>query len=201
MWKINRSKVLIDEPVEEHSVEKVCQNSVTQVHPLDEEAENSVSQPASKVQGAGFLAWKEVTSLFNKDDEKQLLTDGKTSKPRGPSVKLKDETKVDKKPGFWDSLIPKQNLMSRKPDEMEGWEPAQVAMEDTVTDASKDVSESTFWPAWEEEEDGTKASSKYTNLASSSNTGSKWSIKSAGKLVSIKKRSKGNLTESFEELE
>ncbi|RXM27136.1 Testis development-related protein [Acipenser ruthenus] len=37
----------------------------------------------SKVQGASFRGWKEMTSLFNKDDEHQLLTASKPTKVKG----------------------------------------------------------------------------------------------------------------------
>lgn len=36
-----------------------------------------------QVQGASFRGWKEVTSLFNKDDEQHLLERCKSPKSRG----------------------------------------------------------------------------------------------------------------------
>uniref|UniRef100_A0A8D0L0D7 Testis development related protein n=4 Tax=Neoaves TaxID=3078114 RepID=A0A8D0L0D7_STROC len=151
----------------------------------------------SSVQGASFRGWKEVTSMFNKDDEQQLLAGCKSPKSKGTNLKLKEEMKSEKKPGFWDSLVIKQNVQSRKPDEIEGWEPPQITAADSTSDAATTLSDYTAWSGWEDE---TKGSTKYTNLASSGNS-SRWSIKSAGKLVSIRRQSKGNLTDNWEELE
>ncbi|NXQ85673.1 TDRP protein, partial [Nyctibius grandis] len=149
------------------------------------------------VQGASFRGWKEVTSMFNKDDEQQLLAGCKSPKSKGTNFKLKEEMKSEKKPGFWDSLVIKQNVQSRKPDEIEGWEPPQITAADSTRDAAATLSDCTAWSGWEDE---TKGSTRYTNLASSGNS-SRWSIKSAGKLVSIRRQSKGNLTDNWEELE
>ncbi|KFP88341.1 Testis development-related protein, partial [Acanthisitta chloris] len=149
-----------------------------------------------QVQGAAFRGWKEVTSLFNKDDEQQLLAGCKSAKSKGTNLKLKEELKAEKKPGFWDSLVIKQNVPPRKPDEMEGWEPPRIPSAHSASDAAA-PSDCTAWAGWEDE---TKGSTKYTTLASSGNS-SRWSIKSAGKLVSIRRQSKGNLTDNWEELE
>uniref|UniRef100_A0A803WB86 Testis development related protein n=1 Tax=Ficedula albicollis TaxID=59894 RepID=A0A803WB86_FICAL len=132
----------------------------------------------AQVQGASFRGWKEVTSMFNKDDEQQLLAGCKSPKSKGTNLKLKEEMKSEKKPGFWDSLVIKQNVPSRKPDEIEGWEPPQITTADSTSDAATPLSDYTAWSGWEDE---TKGSTKYTNLASSGNS-SRWSIKSAGKL-------------------
>uniref|UniRef100_A0A8B9IBU1 Testis development related protein n=1 Tax=Anser brachyrhynchus TaxID=132585 RepID=A0A8B9IBU1_9AVES len=164
---------------------------------LHDEVPSSVSQLATKVQGASFRGWKEVTSMFNKDDEQQLLAGCKSPKSKGTNLKLKEEMKSEKKTGFWDSLVIKQNVQSRKPDEIEGWEPPQITAADSASDAATTLSDYTAWSGWEDE---TKGSTKYTNLASSGNS-SRWSIKSAGKLVSIRRQSKGNLTDNWEELE
>nr|XP_009675763.1 PREDICTED: testis development-related protein isoform X3 [Struthio camelus australis] len=50
---------------------------------LHDEVSSSVSQLATKVQGASFRGWKEVTSMFNKDDEQQLLAGCKSPKSKG----------------------------------------------------------------------------------------------------------------------
>ncbi|XP_034622790.1 testis development-related protein [Trachemys scripta elegans] len=162
-----------------------------------DEVTSSVSQLATKVQSAGFRGWKEVTSMFNKDDEQQLLAGCKAPKSKGTNLKLKEDVKSEKKSGFWDSLAIKQNTQSRKPDQIEGWEPPQITAGDPISDAGNTLSDYPSWSGWEDE---TKGSTKYTNLASSGNS-SRWSIKSAGKLVSIRRQSKGNLTDNWEELE
>ncbi|MEE6476671.1 hypothetical protein FKM82_011173 [Ascaphus truei] len=119
------------------------------------------------------------------------------SLPQRASVKSKEEVKTEKKPGFWDSLAMKQNIQPKKADEIEGWEPPHITVEEPQCFTEDPLDEHQSWPGWEDE---TKGSTKYTNLPSPGNS-SRWSIKSAGKLVSIRRRSKGNLTENWEELE
>ncbi|XP_069462182.1 testis development-related protein [Ambystoma mexicanum] len=199
MWKINKSRVLIeDSPDEENPVPDPTPPTQQNKDPLlAEEVPSPVSQLATKVQGASFRGWKDVTSIFNKDDEKQLLTGSKSPKSRGANLKSKEEVKTEKKTGFWDTLSIKPNIQAKKPDEIEGWAPPQITVEDSPCEAENSLDDPASWSGWEDE---TKGSTKYTNLTSSANS-SKWSIKSAGKLVSIRRRSKGNLTESWEELE
>ncbi|NXX85290.1 TDRP protein, partial [Urocolius indicus] len=190
MWKLNKSsKVLLDDSPEEEETRPRG--------PPPAAACTAAAFAAPQVQGASFRGWKEVTSMFNKDDEQQLLAGCKSPKSKGTNLKLKEEMKSEKKPGFWDSLVIKQNVQSRKPDEIEGWEPPQIAAADAASDTAAALSDYTAWAGWEDE---TKGSTKYTNLASSGNS-SRWSIKSAGKLVSIRRQSKGNLTDNWEELE
>ncbi|XP_062955275.1 testis development-related protein [Cynocephalus volans] len=150
-----------------------------------------------QVQGASFRGWKEVTSLFNKDDEQHLLERCKSPKSKGTNLRLKEESKTEKKSGFWDNLVLKQNIQSKKPDEIEGWEPPKLVLEDVSADSEDASSDRLSWPGWE---DDTKGSTKYTSLASSANS-SRWSLRSAGKLVSIRRQSKGHLTDSQEEVE
>lgn len=190
MWKLNKSgKVLLDDSPEEE------ESHLQESSPAPSPAATSSS---AQVQGAGFRGWKEVTSIFSKDDEQQLLTGCKSPKSKGTNLKLKEDMKLEKKAGFWDSLVIKQNLQSRKPDEIEGWEPPQIPASDHHhSDAGNTLCDYSSWSGWEDE---TKGSTKYTNLASSGNS-SRWSIKSAGRLVSIRRQSKGNLTDNWEELE
>ncbi|XP_019376167.1 PREDICTED: testis development-related protein [Gavialis gangeticus] len=210
MWKLNKSsKVLLDASPEEDETARLQDPQPSPPPPasavapqnedqfLHDEVTSSVSQLATKVQGASFRGWKEVTSLFNKDDEQQLLAGCKSPKSKGTNLKLKEDVKSEKKSGFWDSLVIKQNIQSRKPDEIEGWDPPQITAGEPVSDAANTLGDYTSWSGWEDE---TKSSTKYTNLASSGNS-SRWSIKSAGKLVSIRRQSKGNLTDNWEELE
>ncbi|XP_056421650.1 testis development-related protein isoform X2 [Hyla sarda] len=195
MWKLNKSKVLIEDTPDEEGQTPPDPQSKDQL--LQADLQSPVSQLATKVQGASFRGWKDVTSIFNKDDEQQLLKGSKSPKSKVASVKTKDEVKTEKKSGFWDSLAIKQNVQPKKADEIEGWEPPHIMVEDPPCFAEDPLDDNHSWQGWEEEGTG---SSKYTNLASSGNS-SRWSIKSAGKLVSIRRRSKGNLTENWEELE
>uniref|UniRef100_A0A9L0T814 Testis development related protein n=1 Tax=Equus caballus TaxID=9796 RepID=A0A9L0T814_HORSE len=150
-----------------------------------------------QVQGASFRGWKEVTSLFNKDDEQRLLESCESPRSKGTNLRLKEELKTEKKSGFWDNLALKQNIQSKKPDEIEGWEPPKLALEDVAADSNDALNDHASRPGWEEDP---KGSTKYTSLASSGNS-SRWSLRSAGKLVSIRRQSKGHLTDHWEELE
>ncbi|XP_039388776.1 testis development-related protein isoform X3 [Mauremys reevesii] len=189
MWKLNKSsKVLLDDSPDEEE---------TRLRDPPPPPPQPAASAAAQVQSASFRGWKEVTSMFNKDDEQQLLAGCKAPKSKGTNLKLKEDVKSEKKFGFWDSLAIKQNTQSRKPDQIEGWEPPQITAGDPISDAGNTLSDYPSWSGWEDE---TKGSTKYTNLASSGNS-SRWSIKSAGKLVSIRRQSKGNLTDNWEELE
>ncbi|XP_070356203.1 testis development-related protein isoform X1 [Equus asinus] len=154
-------------------------------------------RPGPGVQGASFRGWKEVTSLFNKDDEQRLLESCESPRSKGTNLRLKEELKTEKKSGFWDNLALKQNIQSKKPDEIEGWEPPKLALEDVAADSNDALNDHASRPGWEEDP---KGSTKYTSLASSGNS-SRWSLRSAGKLVSIRRQSKGHLTDHWEELE
>ncbi|KAM9635381.1 testis development-related protein isoform 3-T4 [Trichechus inunguis] len=173
MWKLSKSKVLLGSAPEE---EEGLREGKPPPPPA---AAAAAAAAAAQVQGASFRGWKEVTSLFNRDDEQHLLERCKSPKSKGPNLRLKEELKTEKKSGFWDSLVLKQNTQSKKPDEIEGWEPPKIALEDAAADSSDTMSDQLSWPGWE---DDTKGSTKYTTLASSGNS-SRWSIKSAGKLV------------------
>lgn len=113
------------------------------------------------------------------------------------NLRLKEELKAEKKSGFWDTLVLKQNIQPKKPDQIEGWEPPKLTAEDVAADAEDGISGCPPWSGWE---DDTKGSTKYTSLANSASS-SRWSLRSAGKLVSIRRQSKGHLTDTCEELE
>ncbi|XP_008977239.1 testis development-related protein isoform X1 [Callithrix jacchus] len=185
MWKLGRGRVLLDEPPED---EDCLRGTPPQA---------AAAAAQAQVQGASFRGWKEVTSLFNKDDEQQLLERCKSPKSKGTNLRLKEELKAEKKSGFWDNLGLKQNIQPKKPDEIEGWEPPKLALEDISADPEDTVGGHPSWPGWE---DDAKGSTKYTSLASSANS-SRWSLRSAGRLVSIRRQSKGHLTDSPEEAE
>lgn len=184
MWKLGRNRVLLDEPTEEEDG-------------LRGGAPPATAPAAAQVPGASFRGWKEVTSLFNKDDEQQLLEGRKSPKSRATNLRLKEELKTEKKSGFWDNLVLKQNIQSKKPDEIEGWEPPKLALEDVAADSGGPMSDRVSRPGWQED---AKGSTKYTSLASAGSS-SRWSLRSAGKLVSIRRQSRGHLTDDWEELE
>ena len=51
------------------------------------------------------------------------------------NLRVKEELKTEKKSGFWDNLVLKQNVQSKKPDEIEGWEPPKPVLEDTAAES------------------------------------------------------------------
>ncbi|XP_075842372.1 testis development-related protein isoform X2 [Microtus pennsylvanicus] len=181
MWKLSRGRVLLDEPPEEEDGLRGAQPA-------------SAAAPAP---GASLRGWKEVTSLFNKDDEQHLIQTSKSPKSKGSNLRLKEELKAEKKSGFWDTLVLKQNTQPKKPDQIEGWEPPKLTAEDVAADIEDGSSSCPPWSGWE---DDTKGSTKYTSLANSASS-SRWSLRSAGKLVSIRRQSKGHLTDTCEEVE
>uniref|UniRef100_A0A2K5KKK1 Testis development related protein n=1 Tax=Cercocebus atys TaxID=9531 RepID=A0A2K5KKK1_CERAT len=170
MWKLGRGRVLLDEPPEEEDG-------------LRGGPPPAAAAAQAQVQGASFRGWKEVTSLFNKDDEQHLLERCKSPKSKGTNLRLKEELKAEKKSGFWDNLVLKQNIQSKKPDEIEGWEPPKLALEDISADPEDTMVGHPSWSGWE---DDAKGSTKYTSLSSSANS-SRWSLRSAGRLVSIRR--------------
>ncbi|XP_059837997.1 testis development-related protein-like isoform X1 [Hypanus sabinus] len=187
MWKI-KHRGLKDSYCEDDKPQEVSKSKDPL---LPEEATSSVSQLATKVQGASLKSWKEVASLFNKDDEHKLLTD---SEPKRTIVKVKEDVKMEKKPSFWDTLGIKQNSASKSPTEEGAWEP-QVTMENPYSN----LTDSCVWSDWASE---SSSSSKYTSLESETSvSSSRWGIITAGKLPGIRRRSKGNLTDCWEELE
>ncbi|XP_032324434.1 testis development-related protein [Camelus ferus] len=185
MWKLGRSRVLLDEPPEEEDGLRGGPPPAA-----------ASAAAAVQIQGASFRGWKDVTSLSYKDDEQHLLERRRPPKSRGTNLRLKEELKTEKKSGFWDNLVLKQNTQTKKPDEIEGWEPPTLALEDVAADSGDTESDRLSRPGWEE---GAKGS-KYTSLAGAGNS-SRWSLRSAGKLVSIRRQSRGHLTDNWEELE
>ncbi|XP_032184811.1 testis development-related protein [Mustela erminea] len=189
MWKLNRSRVLLDEPPEE-------EDGLPEGPPRATAAA-ATAAAAAQVQGASFRGWKEVTSLFSKDDEQHLLERCRSPKSKGTNLRLREELKTEKKSGFWDNLVLKPNVQPKKPDEIEGWEPPALALEEVTADAGDTASGRPPRPGRQEDSRGRRKSS---SLASSGNS-SRWSLRSAGKLVGIRRQSRGHLTDKWEELE
>ncbi|XP_011240386.1 testis development-related protein isoform X2 [Mus musculus] len=200
MWKLSRSRVLLDEPPEEEDVLRGAPPA-SAAAPASVRARVGAQVRAAgcsggRAQGASLRGWKEATSLFNKDDEEHLLETSRSPKSKGTNQRLREELKAEKKSGFWDALVLKQNAQPKKPDQIEGWEPPKLTAEDVVADHTED--DRSGCPPWSAWEDDTKGSTKYTSLANSASS-SRWSLRSAGKLVSIRRQSKGHLTETCEE--
>ncbi|XP_036084856.1 testis development-related protein isoform X2 [Rousettus aegyptiacus] len=149
------------------------------------------------VQGASFRGWKEVASLFNSEDEQHLLGAPESPRSRGTHLRPREEPKAEKKSGFWEHLALKHNAPPKKPDEIEGWEPPKFALGDEAAEAGDAVSACATRPGWEP---GAKGSGGYSSLAGSAHA-SRWSLRSAGRAVSIRRQGRGQLMGDWEELE
>lgn len=141
--------------------------------PLEEEDLRGAlpSAPAAQAQGVGFRGWRDV---FGKDDEQHLLQTCKPPRTREAALRLKEELKAEKKSGFWDGA--RSSTLPKRPD--------QVGGPDALGDAG---------PPRDDERKGAKQG----GLAAS---GHRWALRSAGRLVSIRRQSRGH-QESWEELE
>ncbi|XP_071670238.1 uncharacterized protein [Patagioenas fasciata] len=96
MWKLNKSsKVLLDDSPEEEE---------TRPRGPPPAACAAAAFAAPQVQGASFRGWKEVTSMFNKDDEQQLLAGCKSPKSKGKQdvIQLKGANE-DKETDLYDA--------------------------------------------------------------------------------------------------
>ncbi|XP_021797665.1 testis development-related protein isoform X5 [Papio anubis] len=83
MWKLGRGRVLLDEPPEEEDG-------------LRGGPPPAAAAAQAQVQGASFRGWKEVTSLFNKDDEQHLLERCKSPKSKGYAIRCLSSSTLDR---------------------------------------------------------------------------------------------------------
>ncbi|KAG7216843.1 hypothetical protein INR49_001497, partial [Caranx melampygus] len=108
MWKVYKSKVLktLNPEYEEDTAEEVTEveNDMSPVQ--EDEGPNAVSQLAKKMQGAGTKSWNRLSSLFNKDDEHQLLeeTESPPVADHPLAVKPEEPPRPSRRTGFWDSF-------------------------------------------------------------------------------------------------
>ncbi|KAM4600325.1 uncharacterized protein C1orf232 [Polymixia lowei] len=108
MWKVYKSKVLktLNPEQEEDTAEEVVEveNDVSPVQ--DDEGPNAVSVLAKRMQGAGARGWTKMSSLFNKDDEHQLLeeTESPPVADHPLAVKPEEPPRPNRRSGFWDSF-------------------------------------------------------------------------------------------------
>ncbi|KAI4890757.1 hypothetical protein NFI96_014110 [Prochilodus magdalenae] len=113
LFKAYKSKVMktLNPEAEEDPVEEVIEapEEMTPVQP--DEGPSTVTQLAKRVQGVGAKGWKSVTSLFNKDDEHQLLeaeTDNQPVADHPLAVKPEEPPRPSKRnTGFWDNFATK----------------------------------------------------------------------------------------------
>ncbi|XP_054477340.1 uncharacterized protein C1orf232 [Anoplopoma fimbria] len=108
VWKVYKSKVLktLNPEYEEDTAEEVTEmeNDVSPVQ--EDEGPNAVSQLAKKMQGAGTKSWNRLSTLFNKEDEHQLLeeTESPPVADHPLAVMPEEPPRPTKRPAFWDSF-------------------------------------------------------------------------------------------------
>ncbi|XP_037640490.1 uncharacterized protein C1orf232 isoform X1 [Sebastes umbrosus] len=204
MWKVYKSKVLktINPEYEEATPEEVTEveNDVSPVQ--EDEGPNAVSQLAKKMQGAGTKSWNRLSTLFNKDDEHQLLEE--TESPPVPdhplAIKPEEPPRPAKRAAFWDSFA--SNWAAKKQAEAAAAaaaanEAAAAAGqgEEVVTEAGGEENQDGQIPQGEESEGGgggrssNNSFSKYVSLGGGSeDTSFKWNFVTS-KLAELKTKS------------
>lgn len=108
MWKVYKSKVLktINPEYEEDTVEEIAEVENDIIPVQEDEGPSAVSQMARRMQGAGAKSWNRLSSLFNKDDEHQLLeeTESPPVADHPLAVKPEEPPRPSKRSAFWDSF-------------------------------------------------------------------------------------------------
>ncbi|XP_030606797.1 uncharacterized protein C1orf232 [Archocentrus centrarchus] len=108
MWKVYKSKVLktLNPEYEEDTAEEVTEAENDMCPVQEAEGPNAVSQLARKMQGAGTKSWNRLSSLFNKDDEHQLLeeTESPPVADHPLAAKPEEPARPTRRTGFWDSF-------------------------------------------------------------------------------------------------
>ncbi|XP_033496253.1 uncharacterized protein LOC117265716 [Epinephelus lanceolatus] len=208
MWKLYKSKVMktLNPEYEEDTAEEVTEveNDMSPVQ--EEEGPNAVSQLAKKMQGAGTKSWNRLSSLFNKDDEHQLLEETESPPVADHPLAVKPEEpppRPPKRTAFWDSFA--ANWAAKK--QAEAAAAAAAANEaaaagqgeEGVTEAVGEESQDGQIPQGEESEGGGRGGgggrsgnnsfSKYVSLGGGSEDASfKWNFVTS-KLAELKAKS------------
>uniref|UniRef100_A0A3B5LKH4 Uncharacterized protein n=1 Tax=Xiphophorus couchianus TaxID=32473 RepID=A0A3B5LKH4_9TELE len=164
----------------------------------EDEGPNSVSQLARKMQGAGAKSWNRFSSLFNKEDEHQLLEETECPPVADPlAVKPEEPPRPTRRSGFWDSFA--TNFAAKKQAEAAA---AAAAANEGVAESSEEGAtqaaeeEQQVGPT-EETEAGSSSNSsfsKYVTLGGSSEEASfKWNFVTS-KLAELKTKGMVNKT-------
>ncbi|KAJ4930948.1 hypothetical protein JOQ06_025249 [Pogonophryne albipinna] len=192
VWKVYKSKVLktFNPEYEEDAAEE------------EDEGPNAVSQLAKKMQGAGAKSWNRFSTLFNKEDEHQLLEE--TESPPVPdhplAIRPEEPPRPTKRSAFWDSFA--SNWAAKKQAEAAAAaaanETAATQGEEGVTEAGGEISQDGQIPQGEESEEGgdggeggrsSNSFSKYVSLGGGSEDAPfKWNFVTS-KLAEMKTKS------------
>ncbi|XP_034095973.1 uncharacterized protein C1orf232 [Gymnodraco acuticeps] len=203
VWKVYKSKVLktFNPEYEEDAAEEITEveNDLGPVQ--EDEGSNAVSQLAKKMQGAGAKSWNRFSTLFNKEDEHQLLEE--TESPPVPdhplAIRPEEPPRPTKRSAFWDSFA--SNWAAKKQAEAAAaaaaYETAAAQGEEGVTEAGEEISQDGQIPQGEESEEGgggeegrsSNSFSKYVSLGGGSEDASfKWNFVTS-KLAEMKTKS------------
>ncbi|KAJ8341048.1 hypothetical protein SKAU_G00333390 [Synaphobranchus kaupii] len=110
LWKVYKSKVMktINPDSEEATVTENSEPDGNMTPIEEDEGPSAMSQLAKKMQGAGAKGWKNMSALFNKDDEHQLLeSEGQPAADHPLAVKPEEPRTNKRNTGFWDSFATK----------------------------------------------------------------------------------------------
>ncbi|XP_043972101.1 uncharacterized protein C1orf232 [Gambusia affinis] len=202
MWKVYKGKVMktLNPEYEEDTAEEVTEIEHDMSPIQEDEGPNAVSQLARKMQGAGAKSWNRFSSLFNKEDEHQLLeeTECPPVADHPLAVKPEEPPRPTRRSGFWDTFA--TNFAAKK--QAEAAAAAAAANEGVAESGEEGVTqaageEQQVGPT-EETEAGSSSSnnsfSKYVTLGGSSEDASfKWNFVTS-KLAELKTKGMVNKT-------
>ncbi|XP_077432832.1 uncharacterized protein C1orf232 isoform X2 [Vanacampus margaritifer] len=158
LWRLYKSKVMktLDPEYVDDSAEEVSEVEEDTMSPVQQdEGQNAVSQLARRMQGAGSKSWNRLSTLFNKDDEHQLLQETQSHPMADHPLAIKPEepSRPARRSAFWDSFA--ANWAAKKQAEAPA---ARQATEDDegATVAAEEEEAATAGPSDAAEADGAK---------------------------------------------
>ncbi|MEQ2274609.1 hypothetical protein XENORESO_001165 [Xenotaenia resolanae] len=172
-WKIYKSKVMktLNPEYEEDTAEEQVIEEEHDMSPIQEdEGPNAVSQLAKKMQGAGTKSWNRFSSLFNKEDEHQLLeeTESPPVADHPLAVKPEEPPRPARRTAFWDSFA--TNWAAKKQAEA-----AAAGAAASNEGAAEPGEQEATQAGGEEQQDGQATTGEETEAGSSSNSNNSFS--------------------------
>ncbi|XP_007553891.1 PREDICTED: testis development-related protein [Poecilia mexicana] len=202
MWKVYKGKVMktLNPEYEEDTAEEVTEVEHDMSPIQEDEGPNAVSQLARKMQGAGAKSWNRFSSLFNKEDEHQLLEETECPPVADHPLAAKPEEppRPTRRSGFWDSFA--TNFAAKK--QAEAAAAAAAAANEGVAESGEEgatqaAGEEQQVGLAEETEAGSSSNnsfSKYVTLGGSGEDASfKWNFVTS-KLAELKTKGMVNKT-------
>ncbi|XP_047217835.1 uncharacterized protein C1orf232 isoform X2 [Girardinichthys multiradiatus] len=170
-WKIYKSKVMktLNPEYEEDTAEEVIEEEHDMSPIQEDEGPNAVSQLAKKMQGAGTKSWNRFSSLFNKEDEHQLLeeTESPPVADHPLAVKPEEPPQPARRTAFWDSFA--TNWAAKK--QAEAAAGAAASNEGAAEPGEQEATQA----GGEEQQDGQATTGEETEAGSSSNSNNSFS--------------------------